>query len=214
LFVDLLRRYLKYKGYQINHVMNITDIDDRIIKKAQARGVSIFEYTKEYTKTFLEDFDALGAERPERIVLATDHIEEMLELIRRLDANGHIYVSEGSVYYRINSFEGYGKLSGLKLAGNIAGARVDVDEYDKEDARDFVLWKAARPNEPNWPSPYGEGRPGWHLECSAMAMKYLGETFDIHCGGVDLIFPHHENEIAQSEGATDKQFVRYWLHSD
>lgn len=214
IFVDLLRRYLRFKGYVVEHVMNITDIDDKTIRKSSERGVSLKAYTEEYTRYFLEDLYSLGAERPEHIVAATDHIPEMVELIERLEANHHTYVSEGSVYFRIASLESYGKLSGAKLQGNISGARVDVDEYDKEDARDFVLWKAAKEGEPSWPTRYGEGRPGWHLECSAMSMRYLGETFDIHCGGVDLIFPHHENEIAQSEGATGKQFVRYWIHCE
>lgn len=214
LFVDVLRRYLKYKGYQLLHVMNITDIDDKTIKRANERGLSLQEHTKEFTSKFLEDFDTLGAERPEKIVVATEHIDDMIELIKDLDKNGLIYVSEGSVYYRISAFDNYGKLSGAKLSGNIAGKRVNVDEYDKEDARDFVLWKSAKADEPSWPTPYGEGRPGWHLECSAMSMRYLGESFDLHCGGVDLIFPHHENEIAQSEGATGKPFVKYWVHSE
>lgn len=214
IFVDLLRRYLKFKGYAVEHVMNITDIDDKTIRKSNERAVSLKEYTEEYTRYFLEDLYRLGAEKPEHIVAATDHIPEMVELIERLEANHHTYLSEGSVYFRIASLESYGKLSGAKLQGNISGARVDVDEYDKEDARDFVLWKAAKEGEPSWPTRYGRGRPGWHLECSAMSMRYLGETFDIHCGGVDLIFPHHENEIAQSEGATGKQFVRYWIHCE
>ncbi|MCS6883856.1 MAG: cysteine--tRNA ligase [Acidobacteriota bacterium] len=214
MFVDLLRRYLKFKGYKIRHVMNITDIDDKTIRKSQEQGIPLKEYTELYTRYFLEDLTTLGAELPEHIVPATENIPEMIDLIKRLEANGHTYVSEGSVYYRIASFAEYGKLSGAKLAGNVAGARVDVDEYDKEDARDFVLWKAAKEGEPFWETPYGRGRPGWHLECSAMAMKYLGESFDIHCGGVDLIFPHHENEIAQSEGATGRQFVRFWLHCE
>lgn len=214
LFVDILHRYLKYKGYQLEHVMNITDIDDKTIQSAQQRGISLQEHTKEFTAHFLTDFDQLGAERPNKIVAATEHIPEMIALIQQLDKQGHVYTSEGSVYFRIASFENYGQLSGAKLSGNIAGKRVNVDEYDKEDARDFVLWKAAKEGEPSWPTPYGDGRPGWHLECSAMSMRYLGETFDIHCGGVDLIFPHHENEIAQSEGATGKPFVRYWLHAE
>ncbi len=214
LFVDVLRRYLKYKGYQLLHVMNITDIDDKTIKRANERGLSLQEHTKEFTNKFLEDFDTLGAQRPEKIVVATEHIDDMIELIKHLDKNGLIYVSEGSVYYRISAFDSYGRLSGAKLSGNIAGKRVNVDEYDKEDARDFVLWKSAKADEPSWPTPYGEGRPGWHLECSAMSMRYLGESFDLHCGGVDLIFPHHENEIAQSEGATGKPFVKYWVHSE
>lgn len=213
-FVDLLRRYLKFKGYVVEHVMNITDIDDKTIRKSNERGVSLKDYTAEYTNYFLEDLHSLGVEKPERIVAATEHIPDMVALIERLEANQHTYVSDGSVYFRIASLESYGKLSGAKLQGNISGARVDVDEYDKEDARDFVLWKAAREGEPFWDTRYGKGRPGWHLECSAMSMRYLGETFDIHCGGVDLIFPHHENEIAQSEGATGKQFVRYWIHSE
>lgn len=213
-FVDLLRRYLKFKGYVVEHVMNITDIDDKTIRKSNERGVSLKDYTTEYTNYFLEDLYSLGIEKPERIVAATEHIPDMVALIERLEANQHTYVSDGSVYFRIASLESYGKLSGAKLQGNISGARVDVDEYDKEDARDFVLWKAAREGEPFWDTRYGKGRPGWHLECSAMSMRYLGETFDIHCGGVDLIFPHHENEIAQSEGATGKQFVRYWIHSE
>jgi cysteinyl-tRNA synthetase len=214
MFVDVLRRYLKYQGYQVEHVMNITDIDDKTIQRAQERGVSLKEFTTEYTRYFLEDFEHLGGERPEKVVLATDHIEDMIAMIEQLDTNGYIYESEGSVYFRIAALPKYGKLSGAMLAGNRSGARVNVDEYDKEDARDFVLWKAAKPDEPSWPTKYGAGRPGWHLECSAMSMRYLGETFDIHSGGVDLIFPHHENEIAQSEGYTGKDFVRYWLHSE
>lgn len=214
LFVDVLRRYLKYKGYQVLHVMNITDIDDKTIKRSNERGIKLQEHTQEYTKCFLEDFDMLGGQRPDKIVAATEHINEMVELIKQLDKNGKTYVSEGSVYYRISSFDSYGKLSGAKLSGNIAGKRISADEYDKEDARDFVLWKGAKPDEPSWDTPYGQGRPGWHIECSAMSMKYLGESFDLHCGGVDLIFPHHENEIAQSEGATGKPFVKYWVHAE
>jgi cysteinyl-tRNA synthetase len=214
MFVDVLRRYLKYKGYTVEHVMNITDIDDKTIQRAQERGVSLQEFTVEYTRYFLEDFACLGGERPEKIVLATEHIDEMIALIEQLDANGYTYESDGSVYFRIAALPKYGKLSGAMLAGNRVGARVNVDEYDKEDARDFVLWKSAKEGEPSWPTKYGAGRPGWHLECSAMSMRYLGETFDIHSGGVDLIFPHHENEIAQSEGYTGKEFVRYWLHSE
>jgi cysteinyl-tRNA synthetase len=214
LFVDVLSRYLKYKGYQLLNVMNITDIDDKTIKRSNERGVTLNEHTKEYTDKFLEDLDILGTERPAKIVAATDHINEMIDLIERLDKNGLTYENEGSVYYRISSFENYGNLSGAKLSGNISGKRVNVDEYDKEDARDFVLWKAAKEGEPFWDTRYGAGRPGWHIECSAMAMKYLGESFDIHCGGVDLIFPHHENEVAQSEGATKKQFVKHWVHCE
>ncbi|HWQ31530.1 MAG TPA: cysteine--tRNA ligase [Blastocatellia bacterium] len=216
LFTDLLRRYLKYQGYQVHHVMNITDVDDKIIKKATEAGKSLREYTDIYAQYFLEDFDALGAERPEEILRATDHIPEMIELVRRLEASGHTYESEGSTYFRIATFDNYGRLSKMNFEGNIAGAseRVDADEYEKADARDFVLWKAAKPGEPFWETELGPGRPGWHLECSAMSMKALGETFDIHAGGVDLVFPHHENEIAQSEGATGRPFVRYWVHAE
>ena len=213
--VDVLRRYLKYLGYELQHIMNITDIEDKIIRGMLESGKSLDEYTGFYTQEFLKDSDALNIERPDIIPYATKHLPQMIELMKRLADAGHTYESDGSLYYSISSFPGYGKLSGLKLEGNVAGARVDVDEYDKADARDFVLWKAAKEKgEPRWPSPFGEGRPGWHLECSAMSMQYLGESFDIHCGGVDLIFPHHENEIAQSEGATGKPFVRFWVHTE
>jgi cysteinyl-tRNA synthetase len=212
---DIVSRYLKFKGFKVTHVMNITDVEDRIIAKSQEAGLSIDDYTAKYIDALWEDFDALGCERPEIVPRATRHIPEMVSLIEKLLETNHAYTSDGSVYYRIASFPEYGKLSKINFAGNIAGAseRVDTDKYEKEDARDFALWK--RPgsaSEPAWDAPIGRGRPGWHIECSAMSMKYLGETFDIHGGGVDLIFPHHENEIAQSEGATGKQFVRYWIH--
>jgi cysteinyl-tRNA synthetase len=212
---DILRRYLKFKGYKVTHVMNITDVEDRIIAKSQEAGVSIDEYTAKYIDALWEDFDALGCERPEVVPRATRHIPEMVDLIQRLLETGHAYKSDGSIYYRISSFPEYGKLSKINFAGNIAGGseRIDTDRYEKEDARDFALWKEpASPTEPAWDAPFGRGRPGWHIECSAMSMKYLGETFDLHAGGIDLVFPHHENEIAQSEGATGKEFVRYWLH--
>src|SRR5438270_4293415 len=214
---DILRRYLKHKGYAVMHVMNITDVDDRIIQQAEAKGVSLDEYTAPYIEAFWQDFDAIGMERPEVAPRATQHIKQMSELIARLEADGHAYQSDGSIYYRIASFPEYGKLSKINFAGNIVGGseRVDTDKYDKEDARDFALWKAReQPDEPAWETEIGAGRPGWHIECSAMSMKYLGETFDIHAGGIDLVFPHHENEIAQSEGATGKQFARYWLHAE
>ncbi len=216
LFADLLRRYIKYKGYRLRHVMNITDVDDKIIARAVEQKKTLREYTDQYIRFFFEDFDALGAERPEEVLRATDHIPEMVEIIKRLGANGHTYESEGSTYFRIAGFEKYGRLSKMKFEGNVAGGseRVDADEYDKENVRDFVLWKAAKPGEPFWETELGKGRPGWHIECSAMSMKALGETFDIHAGGVDLVFPHHENEIAQSEGATGKTFVRYWVHAE
>jgi cysteinyl-tRNA synthetase len=212
---DVIRRYLKFKGLRVMQVMNLTDVDDRIINRAQEQQKSLDDYTAKYIEAFWEDFDALGCERPEVAPRATRHIEEMADLVERLEQNNHAYRSDGSIYYRISSFPEYGKLSKINFAGNIAGAsdRVDSDKYDKEDARDFALWKApAKTDEPAWDSAVGRGRPGWHIECSAMSMKYLGETFDLHVGGIDLVFPHHENEIAQSEGATGKQFVRYWLH--
>lgn len=212
---DILRRYLKFKGFKVTHVMNITDVEDRIIAKSQEAGLSLDDYTAKYIDALWEDFDALGLERPEVVPRATQHIPEMVSLIERLLETNHAYQSDGSIYYRIASFPEYGKLSKINFAGNIAGAsdRIDTDRYEKEDARDFALWKEpAKETEPAWDAPIGRGRPGWHIECSAMSMKYLGETFDIHAGGIDLVFPHHENEIAQSEGATGKQFVRYWIH--
>jgi len=212
---DILRRYLKFKGFKVTHVMNITDVEDRIIAESQKAGVSIDDYTAKYIDALWEDFDALGCERPEIVPRATRHIPEMVAMIEKLLANNHAYKSDGSIYYRIASFPDYGKLSKINFAGNIAGAseRIDTDKYEKEDARDFALWKEPESDgEPAWDASIGRGRPGWHIECSAMSMKYLGETFDIHAGGIDLVFPHHENEIAQSEGATGEQFVRYWIH--
>src|SRR5256886_5492484 len=212
---DLIRRYLKFKGLRVTSVMNLTDVDDRIIAKAGEAGKSLDDYTAKYIEAFWEDFDALGCERPEVAPRATKHISEMAALVEKLEQRGHAYRSDGSIYYRIASFPDYGKLSKINFAGNIAGRseRVDTDKYDKEDARDFALWKApAKEDEPAWETTVGRGRPGWHIECSAMSMKYLGETFDLHVGGIDLVFPHHENEIAKSEGATGKQFVRYWFH--
>ncbi|MEI9813912.1 MAG: cysteine--tRNA ligase [Acidobacteriota bacterium] len=214
IFPDILRRWLRARGFTLKHVMNITDIDDKIIRNASAAGKTIDEFTAVYTQAFLDDTKTLRLERPEFITPATKHIPEMVEAVEQLTAHGHTYVSEGSVYYRIATFPSYGKLSHNDFSGIRAGARVDVDEYDKDDARDFVLWKAAKEGEPSWDTPIGNGRPGWHIECSAMAMKYLGEQLDIHTGGVDLTFPHHENEIAQAEGITGKQFVRFWLHAE
>ncbi len=213
-FQDILRRWLRYRGYQLNHVMNLTDVDDRIIQQSAAAGKSIGEFTAVFIQAFLDDTAALRLERPERVVKATDHIDDMVALIQRLTANGHTYTSEGSVYFRISTFPSYGRLAHLDSKGILDGARVDTDKYDKENARDFVLWKARKEGEHYWDTPLGPGRPGWHIECSAMSMKYLGETLDIHAGGVDLTFPHHENEIAQSEAATGKPFVRFWLHSE
>jgi cysteinyl-tRNA synthetase len=217
IFADVLRRYLKFKGYRVTHVFNLTDIDDRIINEAGKKGVTIDEFTAPYITAFWEDFDALGMERPEVTPRATHHIPEMIDIIAKLLENGKAYESDGSIYYRITAFPEYGKLSKISFSGNIAGAseRVDTDKYDKEDARDFALWKlVGEDEEPGWDAPFGRGRPGWHIECSAMSMKYLGESFDLHAGGMDLQFPHHENEIAQSEGATGKLFSKYWIHSE
>ena len=211
---DVMRRYLKFKGFRVTSVMNLTDVDDRIIAQAQKAGQTIDDYTAKYIEAFWEDFDALGCERPDVAPRATRHIPEMADIVAKLEQRGHAYRSDDSIYYRITSFPDYGKLSKINFAGNVAGGsqRVDTDKYEKEDARDFALWKATNADETGWETPIGRGRPGWHLECSAMSMKYLGETFDMHLGGIDLVFPHHENEIAQSEGATGKQFVRYWYH--
>lgn len=213
-FEDMLRRWLRHHGYGLNHVMNVTDVDDKIIANAAKENKSIDEYTAVYTKAFFEDAAALRLEKPEHVVKATAHIPVMVRAIEELAARGCTYSSEGSTYFEIAAFPGYGKLSHNDFSGIRSGARVDIDEYDKGDARDFVLWKAQKDSEPYWQSPFGNGRPGWHIECSAMAMEYLGETLDIHAGGVDLIFPHHENEIAQSEAITAKPFSRFWLHSE
>lgn len=213
-FQDILRRWLRARHFDTLHVMNITDVDDKIIRTAVQQGVSIFDYTKPYEAAFLEDMDTLRFQRPEKIVRATDHIGDMVSLIQSLTEKGITYESDGSVYYRIAKFPAYGKLSHNDFGGMIAGARVDVDEYEKENARDFVLWKQKKEGEPSWDTPIGDGRPGWHIECSAMAMKYLGETLDIHAGGIDLTFPHHENEIAQSEAVTGQPFARFWLHAE
>ena len=212
--VDTLRRFLKQSGYQLKHVMNVTDVDDKIIRNAARDGLSVQQYTKKYRDAFVEDSDALNIEHPEMLVNATDHINEMARFIAVLAEKGYAYRTEdGSYYYRIAKFPEYGKLSKKDFAGMTDGARVDVDEYDKDNARDFALWKAPKPGEAFWETEIGPGRPGWHIECSTMSMKYLGDTFDIHCGGEDLIFPHHENEIAQSEAESGKQFVKLWVHS-
>jgi len=213
-FQDILRRFLLSRGLRVMQVMNLTDVDDRIIQKAAEAGVSIREYTEKYIEAFLADMAALNLQAPEEIVRATDHVEDMVDLIERLKKKGLTYESEGSIYYRIAKFPEYGKLSKIDVGGMKAGARVDNDRYEKDDARDFALWKAPKPGEHFWETRIGPGRPGWHIECSAMAMKYLGETLDIHTGGVDLTFPHHENEIAQSEAATGHPFARMWMHAE
>jgi cysteinyl-tRNA synthetase len=214
LFEDLLRRVLIQQGYRVTQVMNLTDVEDRIIKKASDKGITIDEFTEPYIEAFFQDLETLRIEKAEHYPRATQHIFEMVSLIEILNEKGHTYVSDGSTYFRIATFRRYGALSHLDVSGLKAGARVDVDDYGKDDPRDFVLWKARKPGEQAWETPLGPGRPGWHIECSAMSMKYLGQSFDIHTGGVDNIFPHHENEIAQSEAATGKQFVRYWLHAE
>ncbi len=211
-FQDILRRYLKYLGYEVFQVMNLTDVDDKTIRNSQAAGVSLRDYTDKFIEAFEIDRQLLGLEKPEVVVRATEHIDDMVKLIQVLASKGFAYQSDGSYYFRVEKFRDYGKLSKIDLSGIRPGARVETDEYDKANVRDFVLWKAAKEGEPFWDTPLGRGRPGWHIECSVMAMKYLGETFDIHSGGRDLIFPHHENEIAQSEAATSKPFVRFWVH--
>jgi cysteinyl-tRNA synthetase len=215
-FEDILRKYLKFKGFKVTQVMNLTDVDDRTIKGSQKEGIPLAKLTERYTKAFFEDLDALRIERAEHYPKATEFIYEMVRLVKKLIEKGYAYKSEGSVYFDITRFKEYGKLSGLVIGELKAGARVKVDEYKKEEAQDFALWKGwnAADGDVFWETEIGKGRPGWHIECSAMSMKLLGETFDIHAGGVDLIFPHHENEIAQSEAATGKQFVRFWLHSE
>ncbi len=211
--VDVLRRSLKMLGTDVRHVMNITDVDDKIIRNATAAGVDIDVYTKKYQEAFFEDLDALQVERPEVIARATEHIPSMVQLIEKLAAEDIAYRAEdGSWYFRIARFPEYGKLSKKDFAGITDGARIDVDEYEKDSARDFALWKAPKPGEHKWETSLGPGRPGWHIECSAMAMEYLGENFDLHGGGEDLMFPHHENEIAQSESATHSTFARHWFH--
>jgi cysteinyl-tRNA synthetase len=213
-FQDILRRFLRSRDFEVVQVTNFTDVDDRIITKAAEAKLDIREFTDKYIEAFLADQRVLGIQKPEYLVRATDHIEDMVQLIERLTAKGFTYMSDGSIYFRISQFPNYGKLTHVDMEGIRPGARVDVDRYDKADARDFALWKAPKPGEFFWNTRIGPGRPGWHIECSTMAMKYLGETIDIHSGGVDLAFPHHENEIAQSEAATGKPFVRYWLHAE
>ena len=218
LFYDLVRRHLQVSGYRITHVMNLTDIDDRILDQAMHAGTTIGEYVKPYVAAFFEDMSALRAQPAEHFPRATEHIPEMVEMISKLIEEEHAYVADGDVYFRIASFPSYGALSHLDRSGLKAGTRVAADKYDKESVSDFALWKKAQPGDEKlgaaWDAPFGRGRPGWHIECSAMSKRYLGDTLDIHAGGVDLMFPHHENEIAQSEAANHKQFARVWLHSE
>ena len=211
--VDVLRRFLRLQGVPVRHVMNITDVDDKIIRNATAAGVSISDYTRKFEKAFFEDLDALQVERPQVVARATEHIPSMVRLIQRLAEQDIAYRAEdGSWYFRIARFPEYGKLSKKDFSGISDGARIDVDEYEKDSARDFALWKAPKPGEHKWDTELGPGRPGWHIECSAMSMEYLGDSFDLHAGGEDLMFPHHENEIAQSESASHHTFARHWFH--
>jgi cysteinyl-tRNA synthetase len=218
LFYDLLRRHLQVAGFRVTHVMNITDIDDRILDQAMHAGTTIADYTRPYAEAFFEDMRTLRAQPAEQYPRATEHIAEMVRMITTLLERGNAYVADGDVYFRIASFPHYGELSHLDREGLRAGVRVSADKYDKESVSDFALWKRAQPNDETigaaWDAPFGKGRPGWHIECSAMSKRYLGETLDIHAGGVDLLFPHHENEIAQSEAANQRQFSRFWLHSE
>ena len=213
LHIDILRRFLGLVGISVRHVMNITDVDDKIIRNAASAGIPISQYTPPFAEAFFQDLDALRVQHPEQIARATEHIPQMVELIERLAQVGAAYkTDDGSWYFRLKAFPEYGKLSKKDLDGIADGARVDLDEYEKDSARDFALWKAAKPGEASWDTSIGRGRPGWHIECSAMAMEYLGDSFDLHAGGEDLMFPHHENEIAQSETATHKPFARHWMH--
>jgi cysteinyl-tRNA synthetase len=217
LFEDLLKRWLRYCGFKVIHIMNITDVDDKTIKGSQTKGVPLRQFTDFYVNAFFEDIAKLNIEPADVYPRATDHVPEMVSLIRNLQAKGVAYSGEdGSIYYAVSKFPEYGKLSHIKVGELRAGARVSQDEYAKEDVQDFALWKAFSPDDGDafWETELGKGRPGWHIECSAMSMKYLGETFDIHCGGIDNMFPHHENEIAQSEAVTGKIFVHYWMHNE
>jgi cysteinyl-tRNA synthetase len=211
---DLLRRYLEFRGLRVIQVMNITDVEDKIIRNAVAAGQDIFTYVAPYIEAFHASLAELRIRPANHYPRATEYIPQMVGLVGQLTARGHTYEADGSTYFRVSTLPGYGKLSRLDVESTETQSRIDSDEYEKESARDFVLWKAKKGGEPSWQTQIGEGRPGWHLECSAMSMDLLGETFDIHTGAVDLIFPHHENEIAQSEGATAKPFVRYWVHGE
>ena len=215
MFEDLLKRYLLYRGYKVNHVMNLTDVDDKTIRGCNEKGRSLKAYTGPYIESFFEDLKTLNIMPADRYPAATDHIEEMIAMIQVLIDKGYAYQSDDqSVYFRIDKFENYGQLARIDLCGMQSGVRIDADEYEKDNVGDFALWKAWTEADGDvfWKSPWGKGRPGWHIECSAMSIKYLGNSFDIHCGGVDNIFPHHDDEIAQSEAITGEQFVKYWLH--
>ncbi len=212
LIFDTFRRYMEYRGYEVNYVQNFTDVDDKIIRRAQEEGLESLEISEKYIEEYFKDADALGIRRATHHPKVTDTIPDIIAYVEKLIEKGNAYVSGGDVYYDTSTFETYGKLSGQSLDDLEAGARIEVNEQKRHPA-DFVLWKAKKPGEPSWPSPWGEGRPGWHIECSVMSTKFLGETIDIHAGGQDLIFPHHENEIAQSEAYSDKPFAHYWMHN-
>jgi cysteinyl-tRNA synthetase len=214
LWSDLLRRYLLYRGLRVTQVMNITDVEDKIIRNATAAGQDIRTYVVPYIDAFYASLDKLRIRRADAYPRATEYIPQMVALVQKLTGRGHTYVADGSTYFRVATLPGYGKLSRVEIDTTSEYSRIESDEYEKESARDFVLWKAKKDGEPSWETPIGEGRPGWHLECSAMSMDLLGDTFDVHTGAVDLIFPHHENEIAQSEGATGQPFVRFWIHGE
>lgn len=211
-FEDLLKRFLLAKGYRVTHVMNITDVDDKTIRGAREKNLSLAEYTQMYIEAFFEDIDTLKILRADYYPRATQHIPDMVKMIKGLLVKGFAYEKDGSIYFDVSKFPKYGQLSKIKVSELKSGVRIDADEYTKENVHDFALWKKQKEGEPFWETELGRGRPGWHIECSVMSSKYLGETFDIHCGGVDNIFPHHENEIAQSEAYTGKKFVNYWLH--
>lgn len=211
---DVLRRYLQFRGYRVTQVMNITDVEDKIIRNANAAGKDIDTYTAPYIDAFMNALATLRVKRADAYPRATEYIPQMVGLVEELTRRGHTYVVDGSTYFRVSTLPGYGKLSKVEIDTSSEFSRIEADEYEKESARDFVLWKSKKEGEPSWQTALGEGRPGWHLECSAMSIGLLGETFDIHTGAVDLIFPHHENEIAQSEGATGKPFVRFWVHGE
>jgi cysteinyl-tRNA synthetase len=212
MFEDLLKRFLKFMGFKVTHVMNITDVDDKTIKGSEEQGISLQEYTKDFTDTFFDDIESLNIDKADFYPRATEHIQEMARMVKGLFEKGYAYEKDGSYYFSIAKFKNYGQLSKIDLSHRKVGVRIDSDEYEKESVHDFALWKAKKEGEPAWDTELGPGRPGWHIECSAMSAKYLGDSFDIHCGGVDNIFPHHENEIAQSEAYTGKRFVKTWLH--
>lgn len=208
---DIVRRYLEYKNFDVKFVMNLTDVDDKLIKKANEENVPVEQVAEKYADAFFEDIEKLGIKKATVYPKATEHMQDIVDLIKNLVDTDYAYNVDGNVFYNVNKFKGYGKLSGKNIDDLESGARIEINE-EKKNPLDFSLWKKAKPNEPAWESPWGKGRPGWHIECSAMSMKHLGETIDIHAGGNDLIFPHHENEIAQSEACCTNEFVKYWIH--